>query len=279
MGNAETWWREQLSGWAVPEHILAAVAQSPWEHQVGTFARRADQALAIGAEDSPSTARAREALTPTGTVLDVGAGAGAASLPLAPQMTELIAVDTNEAMLAALRERADPTGIPTTTIVGRWPDVAPETPTADVVVCHHVAYNAPDLAGFAAELTRHARRRVVMELTNAHPMGVLAPLWMELHDLARPTGPTAADAAAVLAEAGLDVHEERRPRPPGPPHPDFGALVAATARRVCVPPERVGELAQALIDLGVDPADPRDLNTIDGRPIEIVTLWWDRPDV
>ncbi|MFC7481300.1 class I SAM-dependent methyltransferase [Luedemannella flava] len=272
MTDAAGRWREQLGGWGVPAHITEGVADSPWEHQVGTFARRADQALALGAEDGPSMARAREALAPTGTVLDIGAGAGASSLPLAPQMTELIAVDTNEAMLAALRAR---TSVPTTAIVGRWPDIADDTPAADVVVCHHIAYNVPDLAELARQLTAHARRRVVMELTNTHPMAVLNPLWERLHGLERPTGPTAADAAAVLAEAGLDVHEERRPRPVGPAHPDFGALVAGTARRLCVPAERFGELAQGLLDLGVDPTDPRDLNSTADGPMELVTLWWD----
>jgi SAM-dependent methyltransferase len=262
-------WREQLAAWALPPRITEAVRTSPWACPTEVFKRRADHYVATPVGDSYEVAA--EALRPAGTVLDVGAGAGAASLPLAPWTTALTAVDTNSDMLAALAERAVRLGLTAHTIEGRWPDVAAEAPVVDVVVCHHVAYNAPDLAAFATQLAQHARRRVVLELTAAHPMRVLNPLWQRLHGLERPTGPTAADAVAVLHEAGIAPCERRWKRPPRPEYGSFEELLAATRQRLCLPPERDGELTTALVDLGVDPEHPRDLG---GAGDEIVTLWW-----
>jgi SAM-dependent methyltransferase len=267
--TASVAWREQLAAWALPERITAAVTTSPWVLPTEVFARRADHYVATPV--GTSYEQAAEALRPAGTVLDVGAGAGAASLPLAPWTTELTAVDSHAGMLAALAERADRLGLTAHTVEGRWPDVAGAVPAADVVVCHHVTYNVPDLADFAIALTDHARRRVVLELTDAHPMRVLNPLWLSLHGLERPSGPTATDAVAVLREAGITPQERRWQRPPRPEYGSFDELVASTRRRLCLPPERDEELTRALLDLGVDPEHPRDLGSSGD---ELVTLWW-----
>jgi len=269
VGDALRQWREQLEAWAIPERITAAVADSPWVVPTEVFARRADDYTA--APTGASYERAIEALAPSGIVLDVGAGAGAASLPLAPRTSELIAVDSNPSMLDALTQRSARLGLPTRTIVGRWPDVAGDTPVADVVVCHHVFYNAPDLDEFALALSTHARRRVVVELTRAHPMRVLNPLWRMFHDLDRPEGPTTTGAVAVLSEIGIALYEAEWHRPPRPEYGSFDALVAVTRRRLCLPPERDRELADALIGLGVDPAHPRDLGATGD---DLTTLWW-----
>jgi SAM-dependent methyltransferase len=260
-------WRAELEAWAIPEEILSAVVDSPWTTPTGVFARRAD--TAVEAPAGASYRRAREALTADATVLDVGSGAGAASLPL---RRPIVAVDGNAEMLAALEERAARLELPVRTIQGRWPDVAPRTPAADVVVCHHVAYNAPDLDAFALALTDHARRRVVLELTPYHPMSPLNPLWTLLHGLDRPTGPTAADAHDVLRESGIEAVMESSPRPPRTPYPSLDEMVTVTRRRLCLPPGRDAELRAALVELGVDPAAPRDLP---GGNDDLVTLWWD----
>jgi SAM-dependent methyltransferase len=268
--DAATRWREQLAAWALPERILVAVPDSPWTIPKDVFARRADDSVAAPA--GPSYERAAEALRPSGTVLDVGAGAGAASLPLTPWATRLTAVDSSEEMLAAYAERAAALGVAHDVILGRWPEAAAQVAPADVVVCHHVFYNVPDLPAFVRALTDRARRRVVVELTQGHPVRVLNPLWKQLHDLDRPDGPTAADAVAVLREAGIFPHRDQRLRPTRPEYASFDALVAVTRRRLCLTPERDPELADALVRLGVDPEHPRDLTPGDEA---LVTLWWD----
>jgi SAM-dependent methyltransferase len=260
-------WRAELLSWAIPPEILAAVADSPWAIPTDVFARRADSAVA--APDGASYRVAMEAVDGGGSVLDVGSGAGAASLPLGQP---IVAVDVNAEMLAALTTRAQRLGLPVTTVEGRWPDVADQTPVADVVVCHHVAYNVPDLGPFAIALTEHARRRVVLELTANHPMAALNPLWTEMHGISRPSRPTAWDALEVLRELGITPHIETGPRPPRPEYPGFAELVAITRRRLCLPPARDDELAATLLRLGVDPEHPRDLPPAQDL---LVTLWWD----
>jgi SAM-dependent methyltransferase len=282
MAEAAQRWREQLESWSIPDEILRAVPDSPWQHPTEVFAKRADTYVArpVGVsweraitalEAGPTPEGARR---PGGTVLDVGAGAGAASLPLARAMTELVAVDASMAMLEALAVRAAALDLPTRLVHGTWPDVASTVNDVDVVVCHHVLYNVQDLVPFVRALTDHARRRVVVEVPPAHPMRALNPLWLRLHGLRRPDGPTADDAVAVLTELGLDVHQERWPRPPRTPYGSFVDMVASTRRRLCLPAERDTELVGALMELGVDPALPVDL--ADRAGDELVTLWWDR---
>jgi len=167
-------------------------------------------------------------------------------------------------MLDVFAEGAERNGVRHSEIIGRWPDVAPTTPEADVVVCHHVLYNVGDLAPFLIELTGHAERRVVIELTDRHPQSDLSPLWKAFHGIDRPTGPTATDAANVARALGYDTNIDRFqhhslwhdwPRP---------ERVAFARRRLCVGLEYDAEIGSYLDD-------------VEQVPQEVVTLWWDRP--
>ncbi len=263
-------WRAELAAWAIPGHITAAVADSPWVLSRQVFARRADRVAA--SPSGPSFERAAAALDPPGSVLDVGSGAGAASLPLLRRCTALTAVDAEADMLELLSQRVAGRGGPPVTLVpGRWPDVAAAAGTADVVTCHHVVYNVPDIEPFLAALTAAARRLVVVELTERHPLVSLNPLWLRFHGLVRPDGPTAGDLLTILAEMGLQPGHQRWVRPSGRDYGSPDELVDVTRRRLCLPPERSAEVADALADLGVDLDHPPDLGS-SGR--ELVTIWW-----
>src|SRR5919108_3550102 len=200
-------WRAELEAWAIPEEILAAAPESPWGFPVGLFRARAERAGA-GGRRNPSNREAARWLRPGGGVLAVGPGAGAASLPLAGVAGRLVAVDESAAMVEAFLAAAARAGVRAEGVQGRWPEVAGRVGPADVVVCHHVLYNVAALAPFATALTGHARRRVVVELTDRHPLVDLAPLWRRFHGLERPSGPTAGDAAAVLRALGLEPRQE-----------------------------------------------------------------------
>jgi SAM-dependent methyltransferase len=262
-------WREDLESWAIPDHITASVSESPWALPRQAFARRADRASAN--PEGPSFERSWAALDPPGSVLDVGAGAGAACLPLLPRATSLTAVDSDEAMLALLAERATARGFDATLIAGRWPDMAQRVAPADVVTCHHVLYNVPDIEPFVTALTDYARRLVVVEITATHPLAPLAPLWLAFHDLIRPVRPTGSDLLDILAKLGLRPAHQRWHRPGGPEYATLAELADVTRRRLCLPPERADEVAEALVKAGIDPKHPRDLGSA-GR--EVITIWW-----
>ena len=262
-------WQADLRSWAIPERITAAAADSPWVLPQAVFARRADR---LSAQPSgPSFERAWAALSPPGSVLDVGTGAGAACLPLIPRCTELTAVDSDAGMLGALAQRAAAAGRPAACVPGNWPDVAASVPAADVVTCHHVLYNIPVLAPFVTALTGHARRLVVVEMTARHPLVSLNPLWLSFHGLRRPVSPTADDLLAILTAMGLEPGCQRWRRPGGQDYGSFDELVDVTRRRICLPAGRAAEVASALVAAGVDPEHPTDLASA-GR--QVATIWW-----
>ena len=267
--GAPSRWRSDLAAWAIPDDIAAAVEESPWVLPRQVFARRADRVTAAPA--GPSYQRAWAALDPPGSVLDVGAGAGAACLPLLPRCTTLTAVDAEPDMLGLLGQRAAAVGAQARLVPGRWPDVAAQAGTADVVTCHHVVYNVPEIESFLAALTAAARRIVVVELSAVHPLASLNPLWLRFHGLVRPDRPTADDLLAILAAMGLQASSHRWSRPGGRDYASFAELTNVTRRRLCLPPARAADVAAALTDLGIDPSRPVDLGT-SGR--ELVTIWW-----
>lgn len=260
VGDAGDRWAQQLTAWAVPDHILGQAPADPWVLPVDLFRPREDDLV-----DTPSRARALEALPDPGIVLDVGCGAGRASLPLTPPAIRLVGVDRSEAMLEAFAEAAQARGLVHEECHGDWPAVAPLTPVADVAVCHHVAFNVPDLAAFAVALDAHAQARVVMEMTYRYPTSWLEPLWRHFWDLDRPTGPTAELARDVIVEAGLDARIEvwEDSSTPGLMTLDPAARVAFVRTRLCLPAGRDPEIAQALAEVPVD------------RPRRMATVWWD----
>jgi hypothetical protein len=173
-------------------------------------------------------------------------------------------------MLQQFAASAARRGLPCDSFLGRWPDIADRVPVADVVVCHHVLYNVPDLADFATRLTAHARRRVVVELTTAHPLVRLNTLWRHFHDLERPEGPTAEDALSVLSEAGIHARAERWHRADATTYASFDELVDMTRKRLCLPRSRAAELELVLRSMGADESHP-DVGS-SGR--DLVTAWW-----
>lgn len=257
--DANRGWAESLAGWAIPEDLVAATPESPFFFDPTVFIRAAGEALARP-DDTPSDTAARSALPCNGTVLDVGVGAGAASLRLDPH--RIIGVDDSADLLDAFAERAAERGIIADRVQGPWPEVASSAPPADVVVCHHVAYNATDLAAFAKALTSHARARVVVELTTVHPMAWMAPYWKAIHGLGQPDRPTADDAIAVLTALGLDVQQHQWRRTIEMIGENHGDQLARIARRLCLPASRHDELRDVLA--ASPPPSSR----------EVTTLWW-----
>jgi hypothetical protein len=162
---------------------------------------------------------------------------------------------------AAAQERS----VPFETILGRWPDEAPRTPAADVVVCHHVAYNVADLGPFVLALSEHATHRVVLELPMSHPLTHMGPMWRAFWDLERPTGPTAGDCLSVIREAGVDATMETWV------DEAFSARATLTREqqahylriRLCLPEDREPDVLSFLAQEPEPPAR------------QTATIWWD----
>ena len=178
-------------------------------------------------------------------------------------------------MLEVAARHADRLGMPATVVEGRWPDIALGTPPADVAVCGHVAYNAPDLGVFLQEITAHARRRVVLELTDRHPLSWMNDLWLRFHGVVRPDRPRAADAVALTRALGFEVHRADRldtEDVAGSGFPRREDAIALVRKRLCLAADRDDEVVEAL---GSRLGEHVGLWTAGPHEQAVVTLWWD----
>lgn len=268
MNTATAFWGQALGEWAIPTEILDKAPRPPWGFPVARFAERTDAALA-----DPSGLTYNETrrwLEAGGSLLDVGAGVGYASLPLAPPATSLTAIDPGPGMLEAYAERARRRGVPFRTLEGRWPELAAEAGSHDVVVASHVFYDVADIGPFVDAMTASARRRVVVEHTTRHPLAWTAPLWLRFHNVVRPTRPTSTDLEAVLHEH--DVRDLICT--PWVRHDGYGEgdadRVSLVTRRLCLPEDREPEVADALRELDATSAAASD----GSRGTDVVTMSW-----
>ncbi len=239
-------WRDGLERWAIPPEIVAAAPESPYGFPTEVFRTRG--ALSNDrAGPTPTTVRALEGLPQGGRVLDVGCGGGATSVPLAGRAGVLVGVDEQEDMLDGFLENARAAGVDADAVHGRWPDVADSVDPVDVAVAGHVLYNVADLEPFAQGFATVARRRVVYELTERHPLHWMNDLWLRFHDVERPDGPSASDALEALVELGHDARMELwSAAPRGGGFDRRADAVALVRRRLCLDASRDDDLIDAL---------------------------------
>ncbi len=251
----QTDWANSLAMWAIPQEILAKATTTPWIHPPELFA------LPEVIDSTISHSRAREALPVGGSVLDVGCGGGIATFALADS-SYVIGVDHQSEMLEMFAANAKVRGLRCETFEGFWPQVSPKVPVADVVVCHHVAYNVAEIGPFLKALDSHARKRVVIEMPTRHPLSNLSPAWMRFWNLERPSTPNAQDLLDVLKEIGIEAHVDYwvgKMRDRG----DLDRDSEFMRVRLCLPPERLGEVREYLVQNPVP------------KQRDVATIWWD----
>ncbi len=238
-------WSRELREWAIPEDLLAAAPESPWSFDPRAFAPVYDGSLN----------HTQEAIvdlldrSPSRSVLDVGAGAGACVLPIGSSIQSLLALDRDAAMLETLALESE--SIPqmlVETRVGDFFELQPALELYDVVTSQNVIYNVDDLFGFLGGLIAHAKEGVVLEMTLYHPHYGLNLLWRQFHQLERPSTPSAVEAVEALIMMGMT------------PKVVFGAgvrrasdpatQVISTRRRLCLTP-REDVAIQAALEEGL----------------------------
>lgn len=130
-----------------------------WDRRANSFARstlsRVDDFLRV----------LEPYLSPTKTLIDVGAGTGRHAVPLSERLEWVTAVEPSEGMRSHIAARDN-----ITVVASAWEDaqVAP----ADLVICSHVLYGIADPVPFVTKLEQSARERVFVMMRESdlpHP--------------------------------------------------------------------------------------------------------------
>ena len=122
-----------------------------WYERANSESDYAARVLAAAADVVPGCA----------TALDVGAGFGALTLPLAERLARVTALEPAPAMARALRRAARARGVANVAVV-EAPWAACDVDPHDLVVCAHVAPLLRPESGFLAAAGHLARRAVVL---------------------------------------------------------------------------------------------------------------------
>lgn len=134
-------------------------------------------------------------LSPTRTLIDVGAGYGRLTVPLAGRLEWVTAVEPSEAMRDRLPDLDN-----LTVIASEWADA--QVQPADLVICVHVLYGVEDAPGFLERLEAAATERVFVVLREGalrHPAELLGE-W--------PRQPRLSDCWNLLRQLGINADVE-----------------------------------------------------------------------
>jgi SAM-dependent methyltransferase len=253
---AGNYWRESLATWSIPQEILDVAPEDPWIHPPVMFQ------IPDVIEDSPSHQRAREVLKEGDSILDIGCGGGIAAFAVVPPASHVIGVDHQSEMLKMFSDNARAKGVTSETFEGFWPALENAVPHADVVTTHHVVYNVPQIESFLLALNNHAKKRVIIEMPQRHPLTTATPLWKHFWNLERPNNPTPSDLMRVLKELNINAHLELWDGSMRT-ESDLESQAHFSRIRLCLPESRESEVLEFL----------REQPKIAIR--NLATIWWD----
>jgi SAM-dependent methyltransferase len=114
-------------------------------------------------------------LTSALTVLDIGAGIGRWTLPIAKRVARVTAVEPLQGMREVLLERAAAHGLTNLDVVD-VPWLTADVPPHDVAIAAHATYTTTDLVGFVRKMEASARRTCYLALRVPAHDGVIGEL-------------------------------------------------------------------------------------------------------
>jgi hypothetical protein len=195
-------WAERWKRVVADRATLAAGHADPgyWDRRAPSFARstqaRADDFLQV----------LEPYLSPTKTLIDVGAGAGRHAVPLAGRLEWVTAVEPSQGMRAQMAPRDNMTVIAST-----WEDA--EVAPADFVICSHVLYGVAEPVAFIKKMNDVARERVFVMMRESDLPHPAATVRRRLLGDAGPRLPRFSELFMVLLAMGIaaDVRFIRYP--------------------------------------------------------------------
>ena len=223
--------------------------------------------------DDPLLDRLIQQIKPHHTVIDVGAGAGRLSLPLALQCRHVTAIEPSPRMSSALTEQAAEYDISNVSLVqAGWEEA--EVDPADIVLCVHVIYTIRDIERFVRKLEGHAKERVLVILFKDPPQSQNYHIWSKVHEEERLPLPGLPQFQEVLQELSIDAQTEMLPTRPVGGFDSVEQAMKELSSRLYLTPEspKMLMLKEVLPDF---------LEEVDGvyqmrgaKPLEPGLVWW-----
>ncbi|MEM9316727.1 MAG: class I SAM-dependent methyltransferase [Pseudomonadota bacterium] len=130
-------------------------------------ARSYDERSPLASCATELVADLRSLLSPGGTLLEIGAGTGAFTRQLAPNLSEVTCVEPSSAMRRAFASAWNHP-LHVRSIASDWL-TAPENLAADLVLCVNALYRTADIATALEKMTRAARGHVAIAQSVGRP--------------------------------------------------------------------------------------------------------------
>jgi len=161
-----------------------------WDRRARSFARsthaRADEFLEV----------LQPYLRPNKTLIDVGAGTGRHTTPLAEKLEWVTAVEPSEGMRSHIPQRDN-----ITIVASTWEDA--EVAPADFVICSHVMYGVAEPVPFVEKMEGSARERVFVMMRETELPHPAAELLCRLVGEAGPRLPRFSELFMLLVQMGI----------------------------------------------------------------------------
>ena len=202
--------------------------------------------------DEPLLDALRGLVQPNETWIDIGAGGGRYTLPIALMAKRVYAVEPSAGMRSALAEAARDNGIDNVEVFDeRWPG-ASTAPVADVAFISHVGYDIAEIGAFLDLMDAHATRLCVDVMFSEAPITEWAPFWAPVHGEPKHLLPSAGEMMTLLFARG-HTPEVRFIDVPRRVFPDLDTVQRSARRPLWVVEgsEQDKRLAAAVRDLAV----------------------------
>ncbi len=213
-----------------------------------------------------------ELVQPGETWLDIGAGGGRLSLPIALKAKEVIALDASKGMLGILRECMAEYTVPNVRVIeSRWP--AAETPKADVALIANVGNDIEEIGAFLDAMEASATRLCVAIQPSRPPASYAYPFWPRVHGVERIALPSLPELLALLLARGRIFEVRLFPRP-APSYDSFETAQHNLRVQTWVKQgsEKDAELAKAMSEM-LGERDGR-WSSVDWEPLHVGLVTW-----
>lgn len=140
---------------------------------------------------------------PNGIAIDVGAGGGRHTVPLARRLRQVVAVEPSPAMRVVLEEAVASAGLTNVTVVPeQWADA--DVDPAELVFAAHVTYGIQQIEPFLRKVDRTATRAAALVAFANPPQQFVAPFWKAVYGEERLRLPCRDELLAVVREMGAE---------------------------------------------------------------------------